>query len=222
MQSTSDLLTSLQTTWAQIAGSIPAIASAVLLLLLGWFLARIARRLAVRLFRWMKVDRLAESAGIEQFLLQGGVEFTTVTLLGGAIYWGILFVTFVVLLNMLAVPAGTELLVRIIRFVPNVVVAVIVLIFGSVVARFVGSVTFTYLNNVGSAAALPIATVARYTVLVFVVALAAEQVILRSAILVSGFQIAFGALCLALALAFGLGGRDWAARILENRWKASR
>jgi hypothetical protein len=53
-------------------------------------------------------------------------------------------------------------------------------------------------------------------VLIFVIAMAAEQLALRSEILVSGFQIAFGALCLALALAFGLGGREWAARLLDK------
>ncbi len=219
MQNHSDVITSLQATWNQIVAGLPDILSAVLLLLLGWILARVARRLAVRLFRFLKVDTLAENIGIEGFLVQGGVEFTTVTLLAGAVYWGILFLTFVALLNMLAVPAGMALLEQIVLFIPHVVVAVIVLIFGTVVARFVGAVTYTYLNNVGSRGAAVIAAVARFAMLGFVIAMAVEQLALRSEILVSGFQIAFGALCLALALAFGLGGREWAAKILERFWK---
>jgi hypothetical protein len=219
MQDHMDVITSLQATWNQIVAGLPDILSAVLLLLLGWLLARVVRRLATRLFRYLKVDTLAENIGIEGFLVQGGVEFTTVTLLAGALYWGILFLTFVALLNMLAVPAGMALLERIVLFIPNVVVAVIVLIFGTVVARFVGAVTYTYLNNVGSRGAAVIAGVARIAMLGFVVAMAVEQLALKSEILVSGFQIAFGALCLALALAFGLGGRDWAAKILEKFWK---
>jgi len=220
MQTTNDLITALRATGDQVIEALPAILSAALLLLLGWVVARIARRLSIRLFRWLKVDAAAERIGIEGFLLQGGVEFTTVTLLGGAIYWGVLFVTFIALLNMLALPAGVELLERIVRFVPNVVVAVIVLIFGTVVARFVGSVTYTYLNNIGSKGAQTIAGLARFAVLGFVIAIAAEQLALQSAILVSGFQIAFGAVCLALALAFGLGGREWAAKVLEKFWKS--
>ncbi len=219
MQETGDLITSLRTTWAQIVDVLPTVLSAALLLLLGWLVARIARRLAIKLFRFLKVDTLAENIGIEGFLMQGGVEFTAVTLLGGAIYWGVLFLTFVALLNTLAVPAGMELLERIVLFIPNVLVAVIVLIFGSVTSRFVGSVTYTYLNNVGSKGAAAIAAIARFAMLGFVIAMAVEQLALRSEILVSGFQIAFGALCLALALAFGLGGREWAARILEKVWK---
>lgn len=219
MQETSDLITSLRATWLQILDVLPTILTAVLLLLLGWIVARIGRRLAIKLFRFLRVDTLAENIGVEGFLMQGGVEFTAVTLLGGAIYWGVLFLTFVALLNTLAVPAGMELLQRIVLFVPNVLVAVIVLIFGSVTSKFIGSVTYTYLNNVGSKAAGPIAAIARFAMLGFVVAMAVEQLALKSAILVSGFQIAFGALCLALALAFGIGGRDWAAKILERFWK---
>ena len=219
MQQSSDLITSLRATWTQIVDVLPTILSAALLLLLGWLLARIARRLSIKLFRWMKLDTLAENVGIEGFLMQGGVEFTAVTLLGGVIYWAILFLTFVALLNTLAVPAGMALLERIVLFVPNVLVAVIVLIFGSVVSRFVGSVTYTYLNNVGSKGASAIAALARFAMLGFVIAMAVEQLALKSEILVSGFQIAFGALCLALALAFGLGGREWAAKILERMWK---
>lgn len=219
MQETSDLITSLRTTWTQIVDVLPAVLSALLVLLVGWVLARVARRLSIKLFRWMHLDTAAEKMGIEGFLMQGGVEFTAVTLLGGLIYWAILFLTFVALLNTLAVPAGMALLERIVLFVPNVLVAVIVLIFGSVVSRFVGAVTFTYLNNVGSKAASAIAALARFAILAFVIAMAVEQLELKSEILVSGFQIAFGALCLALALAFGLGGRDWAARILAKVWK---
>jgi hypothetical protein len=219
MQETSDLITSLGATWDQIVGGVPEVLSALLLLLLGWVLARVARRLAIKLFRALKVDALAENVGIEGFLVQGGVEFTAVTLLGGLVYWTILFLTFVALLNMLAVPAGMALLERIVLFVPNIVVAVIVLIFGTVVSRFVGAVTYTYLNNVGSKGAAVIAAVARFAMLGFVVAMAVEQLALKSEILVSGFQIAFGALCLALALAFGLGGREWAAKILDKFWK---
>jgi hypothetical protein len=214
-----DLIASLQATWHQIVAALPSVASAVLVLMLGWILARVARRLAVRLFRWMRVDAAAERLGVEGFLMKGGVEFTTVTLLGWAIYWGVLFVTFVALLNLLALPAGVALLERIVAYIPNVVVAVIVLIFGSVVSRFAGAVTHTYLSNVGSHAAQPIALIARTAVLVFVVAMAIEQLAIRSAILVSGFQIVFGAACLAIALAFGLGGREWAARVLERLWK---
>lgn len=216
MNTTNELIRSLQDTWGQVLSVLPRLALGLLLLLLGWALARMLRKGAVRLFRFLQVDRLAERAGLEGFLVQGGVRFTTVTLLAGVVYWLVLFATFVALLDVLGLQAGEELLGRVVHFLPNVVLAVVILMFGTMLSRFVGSLSFTYLSNVGSSAAAPISALARYAVLVFVIAMAAEQLALRSEILVSGFQIAFGALCLALGLAFGLGGREWAARLLDK------
>jgi len=86
-------------------------------------------------------------------------------------------------------------------------------------AKFVQGVTYTYLSNIKIDGAELISIMARYAILLFVMSMALEQLAIGGQILVSAFQIAFGALCLALALAFGLGGRDRAAKILDNMWK---
>lgn len=220
MQETTDVISSLLESWNQLVAVLPRVGIAVLLLVLGWIIARAARRITIKLARWARLDVAAEKAGVEGFLLQGGVEFTAVTIVGGLVYWLILFLTFAAVLDALAIPGGGDLVERLVRFIPNIVVVVVILMFGTVLARAVGAVTYTYLNNVGSNAAGPIAALARYAMLVFVVAMAVEQLAFRSEILVSGFQIAFGALCLGLALAFGLGGREWAARLLDRFFKS--
>jgi len=91
-----------------------------------------------------------------------------------------------------------------------------VLILGSLLGQFVGALTFAYLANLRVAGARVISVIARWAVVVFVIALSLEQLSIGGQVLVSAFQIAFGALCLALALAFGLGGREWAARVLDS------
>ena len=95
-------------------------------------------------------------------------------------------------------------------------VAVGILVFGSLLARILGGLVYTYLSNVGSSAAEPISALARFALLGFVLFTAAEQLAIESRILVSAFQIAFSAICLALALAFGIGGRDWAASVIDR------
>jgi uncharacterized membrane protein len=216
IQESSDLIESLLETWTQLASMLPRVGVSLLLFLLGWILARAARRVTIKVCRWLKLDVLAERAGVEGFLVQGGVEFTAITLAGGVVYWMVLFLTFAAVLDTLAIPAGRDLVDRFARFIPNVVVVVLIMMFGTVLARVAGTLTYTYLNNIESKAADGIAALARYAVLIFVVAMAIEQLGLRSEVLVSGFQIAFGALCLALALAFGIGGREWAARVLDR------
>jgi hypothetical protein len=219
MVESSVLIRSLAQTWTRVADMLPDLAMAIVLLLAGWLIAKLARRLTIRLLRGLRVDDLAERAGFEDFLIQGGIRMTTVTLVAGAVYWLILAGVFVALLDALGVRTAGELLSRMVHFVPNLVLAVGILVFGSLLSRVVGGLVYSYLSNIGSAGAEPIGALARYALLVFVVFMAAEQLAIRSEVLVSAFQIAFAALCLAAALAFGLGGRAWAAQVISRYTK---
>ena len=144
------------------------------------------------------------------------MEHTTVTIIAGTIYWLILAAVFVALLDALGLRTAEVLLDRLAVFIPNLVVAIGILVFGSLLARVVGGLVFGYLSNVGSAAAAPIGALARYALLVFTLFMAAEQLAIANEVLVSAFQIAFAALCLAAALAFGIGGREWAAGVIAR------
>ena len=216
MIESSTLVDSLRRTGQAILAMLPDLLLAVVLLIAGWLIAKLVRRLAIRVLRTLRADELAERAGFEDFLIQGGVQVTTVTLIGNTIYWLILAGVFIALLDALGMRSAGALLERMIDFVPNLILAVGILVFGSLLARVVGALVFSYLSNIGSAAAEPIAAMARYALLIFALFMAAEQLAIRSEVLVSAFQIAFAALCFAAALAFGLGGREWAARQIER------
>lgn len=216
MSETSGLLASLERQWNAFVAALPDVALAFVLLFVGWLVAKLVRRLAVRFFRAIRLDVLAERAGIEDFLIQGGVQFTAVTLLASALYWMILFGIFITLLDALGVDAAGDLFARMVNYLPNLLLAVGILVFGSLLARIVGGLVYSYLSNIGSTAAEPISALARFGLLGFVLFTAAEQLAIESRVLVSAFQIAFSALCLALALAFGIGGRDWAASVIDR------
>jgi len=212
-------LESLKSFWNQLLQFLPQILVAFLLLIVGWLVAKLLRKVLIKLLRVIHVDVAAEKAGIEDFLLQGGVKYTSITILANLAYWFIMFAVTLAVINSLGLTAADELFNRIVLFIPNVIIAVLVLIFGALFAKFIQSVTFAYLSNIGIAGAEFVSHVAQWVLLVFVVSTALEQLSIGGQLLVSAFQIAFGALCLALALAFGLGGREWAAHILEKLWK---
>jgi len=209
-------LESMKSFWIDVSAAIPALFAATVLLLVGWIIARLLRRGVLRLLKLLRIDVLAEKAGIEDFLLQGGVRYTTVTLVANLVYWLIMFTVILAALNSLGLQNASALFNKIILFMPNVVVAVLVLMFGAFVAKIVRGVTFTYLSNIGISGADVIGHVAQWALLLFVVSVALEQLEIGGQILVSAFQIGFGAFCLALAIAFGLGGKDWAARVLSR------
>jgi hypothetical protein len=206
----------------QVVVVLPGLMVAVALLIVGWLTARFIRKLLIRLMKLFRLDILAERTGIEDFLLQGGVKYTAVTLVASVVYWLILFTVILAALTSLGLQTATDLVQRIVLFIPNVVVATLVLMFGGLFAKFVRGLMYTYLNNIGVTGADIISNIGQIAILLFVVFVALEQLSIGGQILISGFQIAFGALCLALALAFGLGGKEWAAHLLERMWKRDR
>jgi hypothetical protein len=215
------VLESLKTFWTQFGDFLPQLTAALLLLIVGWLIAKLIRRAFVKVLRLLRVDVAAEKSGVENFLLRGGVQFTTVTILGSLIYWLTLFMVLFAALNILGLQAAADIFNKIILYIPNVIVAIVVLIFGTMFAKFIQGISLTYLSNVGFEGAQLVSYLAQYAIVIFVVSIALEQLAIGGQVLVSAFQIAFGGLCLALALAFGLGGREWAARILEKMWKKS-
>lgn len=213
------LIDTLRGPWEQLAAFLPRLAVALVLLVLGWAVARLVRRLVIRGLRLVRADVAAEKAGIEDFLVQGGVRFTTVTLVGSFVYWAVNLTVILAALTVLGIETAGETFDRLVLRVPEVITAVFVLILGALLGQFVGAIIHAYLANLGVASARLISTIARWAIVVFVVAVSLEQLAIGGQVLVSAFQIAFGALCLALALAFGLGGREWAARMLDNLFR---
>ncbi len=208
--------------WYRLLDFLPQLVIALAVLILGWLLAKLARKAVIRFLKLIRVDVAAEKAGVENFLIQGDIKYTTVTILANVIYWFIMFAVILAVVNSLGLQGADELFSKIILYIPNVIIAILVLIFGTLFARFVRGATSAYLSNIGIEGADFVSKIAQWALIVFVISIALEQLSIGGQILISAFQLAFGALCLALALAFGLGGKEWAARILEKLWKSGR
>ena len=207
---------SLTSFWTQLASFIPQLLAALVLLFLGWLFANLLRTGLVKLLDLIKFDELSLKTGIEAFLKQGNINISLSRLLANLVYWLVILVVIVTVANSLGLHAVAELFNRVVLYLPNIIVAILVLVFGILIARFINRLVFAYLNNIGVEGALTISTFSEYAVIVFVVFMALEQLQIGTQLLTAAFQIAFGAVGLALAIAFGLGGRDWAAGVIKK------
>jgi hypothetical protein len=212
------ILDSLQSSWFQIAAYLPRVLTAIVLLILGWLIARTVQRVVVRLLRLARLEAAAEQTGVDDFLVRGGVRFTVVTLIGEILYWGLLLIFAIAVFNLIGLTMSQESVARLTSYVPNVMAALVVLIFGSLGARLIRGLVVAYLGNVGVKGSDRIGVLVQAALVAFVVLLALEQLRIDVKLLASAFQLAFGGICLALAIAFGLGGRTWAESILERTW----
>ncbi len=210
------IVASFTTFWTQLASFVPQLIAALVLLFVGWLFANLVRTGVLKLLDVLKFDMLAEKTGIDAFLKQGQIDIGLSRILAKLAYWVVIFVVIVVVANSLGLHMVAELFNQVVLYIPNIIVAILVLVFGVLVARFINRMVFAYLNNIGVQGALTISTLSEYGVIVFVVFVALEQLEIGTNLLTAAFQIGFGAIGLAFALAFGLGGREWAASVIKK------
>lgn len=212
------LLEPLRVSLLKLGDFLPRLALALLVILVGWFLAKAARFAIVRGLRAVNFHVVTQRAGLDGFLHDGGIRADTTEIMGVVVYWLVILGALVVGFNSLGLVYVTDLLGRVILFVPRVLVALLVLAFGAYFARFIANAITAYCRNVHLQDAELLGRLAQYAIVTFVVLIALDQVNIGGDIVRQSFLIILAGVVFALALAFGLGGKEWAAELLERWW----
>jgi flagellar biosynthesis protein FliQ len=202
----------------QTAEFLPRLAIALVVLIVGWLLAKVARFAIVKGLRAVNFHVVTQRAGLDGFLKDGGIRADTTDIIALIVYWLVILGALVVGFNSLGLIYVTDLLGRVILFVPKVLVALLVLAFGAYFARFIANAVTAYCKNVHMQDAELLGRLAQYAILTFVILIALDQVNIGGDIVRQSFLIILAGLVFALALAFGLGGKEWAAELLERWW----
>jgi hypothetical protein len=206
----------------QIAAFLPRLLLALFVVAVGWLFAKAARFAIERTLRAINFNVLTERAGTDNFLRQAGMRGDTTTLFGLVAFWLVVLAALIIAFNGLGLTNITDLLGRAVLFVPKLLVAMLLVIFGSYCARFVGNAVQTYCVDAQIPDADMLGRLVRYIIMTLVVMIALSQVEIGGDIVQRTFLIIVAGLMLALALAFGLGGKDWAAALLQRWWPQQR
>jgi small-conductance mechanosensitive channel len=199
---------------------IPALIGALILLLVGWIVASIVKNIVLRILRAIHFDNLLARTGITGLMQRGGVRADAASIFAGLVYWFIFLIFVVAAAKALGVDAITTIVTAIVLFLPNVLVALIIIVIGALIARFVGDLVRTSVDAAGVSGAGILSGLARYAILAFAFILALNQIGVGAAIVQTLFTAVIGGLSLAIAIAFGLGGRDTAKNIVDS-WYTS-
>ncbi len=200
----------------KIAVFLPNFLLGVVIIFAGWVVCNIIKRVVVRILRVCQFDTLADRAGVKQALERGGIKQTASELVGLLAFWFLFLIAIVTTLETLNLSGATDTLHTIYLYIPKIVAALVTLILGLYFANFLENVTRTSCANAGLEQAGSIGRVAYVGTAIFVVAGIFEILDIASEIVMWSFILVFGAVCLALALAFGLGGREVAGRFLAK------
>jgi Mechanosensitive ion channel, conserved TM helix len=202
----------------QIAAFLPRLSLAMLVVAVGWLLAKAVRFAVERALKAANFPVLAERAGTDNFLRQAGMRSDTTALFGIVAFWLVILATLIIAFNELGLTYITDLLGRVVLYTPKLLIAMLIVVFGSYCARFAGSAVHTYCLDAKIPDADLLGRIVRYVIMTFVVMIAVSQVEIGGDMVQRTFLIILGGLMLALALAFGLGGKDWAAALLQRWW----
>ena len=206
----------------QFATFLPRLLLALVVVAIGWLFAKAVRFAVEKGLRAVNFTVLTERAGTDNFLQQAGLKGDTTTLFGLVAYWLAILAALMIAFSGLGLTHITDLLGRVVWFTPKLLVAMLVVVFGSYCARFVGGAVQAYCMDAQIPDADLLGRIARYLIVIFVVMIAVSHVEIGGDIVQRTFLIILGGLVLAFALAFGIGGKDWAAAMLERWWPRHR
>jgi hypothetical protein len=202
----------------QLGEFVPKLVLAIVIVLVGWLIAKALKIAVVRGLRAINFHVLTERAGMDTFLQQGGTKADTTVILGVLIYWLVILAALILAFNSLGLAHVTSLLERIALFIPRLILSVVILAFGAYFAGFIDHTVTTYAKNAELSDAELLGRLARYAVIMFIALIALDQLDIGGNIIRESFLIILAGVVLALALAFGLGGQRWAAALLERWW----
>jgi Conserved TM helix len=207
---------SLNQFWLQLAHFVPKLLAVIVILFVGWLVAKLVRKAVKRGLELAQFDKFAQKSGLEAFMSHGNFSLTLSGIISQVVYWLVIILFIITGANSLGLSEVAGLLQQLASYLPHIIVAILVVIFGTLLARFVNRLVFAWLYSIKFAHALTVSTSAEYGIQILSVFVALEQLGIGMQLIHSLFIIVFGAFFLALAIAFGLGGKDWAAKMIED------
>src|SRR3989344_7411004 len=209
------IIASLQQVWASVANFVPFLLGALLVFVLGWIIAVALGNLVEQVVRALRVDSLLAKLDFEKTLERGGWRLNSGAFVGGLVRWFLIIVFLLASVNIIGLSQVSDFLTQVLLYLPNVVVAALILIIAALVAEAVERLARGSVEAAGFRGSL-IGVVARWAIWLFAFVAALQQLGVATALLQTVVTGLVAALAIAFGLSFGLGGKDAAASFIER------
>jgi len=216
---TARLLAAINDFYEGVMRFLPGLLAFLLILALGLAAAWVVRAVTRRLLTAAHFDRLADSSGAGQLLTRADLRATPSALAASFLFWVLLASFAMAALSALDVEAIDRLTAEFFLYLPRIFAALVILLVGFLLANFLSRATLLAAINAGAPSPRVMSLVVKFLITVLAFAMALEQLHIARSIVLAAFVISFGAVMLSLAIAFGIGGREVARRMLERRFE---
>lgn len=201
---------------SQIGQFLISVLLVVIILIIGWLISKLIRTLVTRVLKALKLDDLSERIDLDNLLAKGGIQYSLSELIGMICYWLAILITFVVAINAIGLTVAADLLNKVVLYIPNVIAAIFILILGMFIASLLKNIVNTGAINAGISQANPLSRIVEIIVIIFAIAIALQQLNIRATVIELAISIVLASIGLAVAIAFGLGCKDIAARHMSD------
>lgn len=213
-----DISQAVLTSLAVFLAAIPAIIGAILLVIIGWIIAGILAGIVAKVLRTIRIDQLADRAGVTAFLKRANIKADAAGVIAGLVKWYVRLVFLLLAANAVGLTAVSGIVANVLGFIPNLLVAIFILGVFSWLASTAKNLVTGGMESAGMPNAGGIGTIVFGAVLAFGIVAAADQLGIAQTLINTLFMGLVAALALAFGLAFGLGGREQAAEIWAD-WR---
>ncbi|HVF40129.1 MAG TPA: hypothetical protein VM939_09520 [Gemmatimonadaceae bacterium] len=207
---------SLEGALSMVLNAIPRIFGFILIVAIGWFVAGLLAKGVTSLLRAIRFDDIVQRSGVGNFMNRLGTGMDPAGIVAGIVKWIVRVVVLLVAFDTLGLPAVSDVLRQLLLWLPNLIVALVLLFIAGVLANALAGVVRAATSDAGFTNPDLLANVARTAVWAFGIVVAVNQLGIAQALINTLFMGFVGAIALAAGLAFGLGGRDRAAEAIDN------
>ncbi len=210
------LAISFRSLWLGVVNFVPSLIMALVIVLVGWGIGALFGRVVSQIIKALRIDEGLRRAGVEDFLNRGGLSLNSGAFLGGLVRWFIIVVFLIGAFEILGLSQVTGFLRDILSYLPQVIVAVLILIAAGLVADAMRSIVLSSAKSAEIRSAGFLGAVTKWVIWVFAILVALSQLGIAAGFIQTIFTGLVVALSLGLGLAFGLGGQEAAGRVIEK------
>ena len=210
-----DILQPLQDALSTFLSYVPQLIGAIVILIVGYIVAKILQALVGRVLQGIGFEGWMEKGGIKQFFDRAQTNHTPTSIVGKLVFWFVFIIALTMAADALGISQVSAVLGQLIAFIPSIIAAILILVLAALLANFVSGIVR------GATGSGILASVVQYAIIVYAVFAAITELGIAVQLTAPTFLILLGAVALAAAIAFGLGGREVAQDVLQKAYSRS-
>ena len=215
-----DFFVRLQESFAELGLFVPSLLGSLVILFAGYLLAKLVEKGTTRLLRRVRFNEMLERGGVLHAVERSGTQLNPARVIANLLFWFVMFGIMLVAANALGFQSLANVFSELVSYIPSVIAAIVIIIVGIVLGGFVGGLIMASAGGLHGGPTL--SRVGRFGVILLAIFMALQELGIATDIVTTAFAILFGAIALALALAFGLGNRELAGEVTREWYQRYR